>query len=1113
MTLAWGAATAQPNYAHSSRLAEGKWFKIAISETGVYKISTNEIPALLGVNCDSISMFGNPGGQLSTSNMDNHPDDLNIVAIDVVDNNQNGIFDNNDYVLFYAEGPNVWRYSTTDERFEYNVHAYANNNYYFLTPNGDPQEVGQRLQQQSFTSDNPTVITSYTGVALYHPENTNTHGGGQIWVADKFTNSMTSRSYQLSLPSSAQNGVLLARFAFAHVSDYGGQMTFSCGSQNKQYQLTSTSSYQTHKESFNVTGTKDINLSLSYSPRESQAAGYLDYIELNAIVPLSYAGGQLFIRNNQQLLSGNVRQFVGSGDARNMAIIDVTNVAEQSYIALDEATSNGFRFYAPTDVARTFIAFSANDLLTPSDIKQIDNQNIHGSHTPNYVIVCNESFLQQANEIAQLHRDHDNMEVTVLTEEQVFNEYSSGMPDPVAVRQMMRSMRAKSDDNISPQYLLMFGKGTYDNRNILNAKQKTVITWQTPTSFDTEGSAYPSDDVFGYLSDSISGVFERKMSVSIGRLPAKSQIEATHMVDKIRGYMERRDFESDDIRGDWRNYVTLLADDADPSCPGDTNFASDSEKTARLIKEQYPYMNIDRIYADAYIQQSGADGSYYPDVNNALRQRMNYGTLLFNYIGHGSASYIGTERYMGFSDIEKYTNIDRLALFVTSTCSFGHYDLIDDICGAEQLLLADGAGIGVVTASRPIHHIQRFNTNVCLFSLNPENTIGDALRQAKNITAVSHCINLLGDPALKLSIPKNKIVVTKINGNAVVDDVTDSCEVLSRVTIEGEIQGPDGSLLSNFDGTIYPIVFDREAQCQTLANDNDSTEIAFVQQKSVLYKGRENVTSGKFSYSFIIPRDVAYHYDLAKLSHYARSNNDDATGEYSNIMFGGFNEDLNIDPDIHPIVKLWIGDTNFRNGGITNETPTIYALLSDSIGINAAGSGLGHDITAVIDGNPYSTITLNDYFNPDIDDSRNGEIIYTLGKLDEGLHTLTLKCWNIFNNSGSAHISFYVKNDKTPVIGQFVSAPNPAHDFTEIRIEHNLPGMIKSATIDIYDIRGSHLRQVQLSDAMEANVLSWRWDFSSENGVLQSKGIYIARLHLVTSSGESLVETTKIVRN
>ncbi|MCQ2282413.1 MAG: type IX secretion system sortase PorU [Bacteroidales bacterium] len=1099
-------------FVQHSMLASGSWYKFPISQTGVYQITSSDIPSLNGTPCRQIALMGAPGGMLPISNKAHQTDDLSPIPIEILDANGNGIFDPEDRLVFFAESPNVWRFNSQKSQFEYAVHAYANSNYYFLTTQLPESIEHTRISDTSLTVSANYEINTYTAVATYHVDNINTHGGGQIWVADKFTSSLSSRSYTIEMPAPSSSNQIAVRYAFAHISDYSATLSLQCGSESRQQSFTNYNTYLTFYETFAAPSGNNVSFTINYRPNESKASGYLDYIEVSTQTPLVFSGNELIFRNSQQLYEGNVRRFNVRGNSNGIRIWDVTNVNQAYSLPIENASSSTFSFLAPTDKARTFVAFIPTEAPHPGGIVSVDNQDLHGSHLPDYVIVSHPEFLEQAQRLADIHSQHDGFNVLVTTEEQVYNEYSSGMSDPVAIRRMMRQMRSKDTSGINPRYLLLFGKGTYDNRDLLGLHQQTVITYQTPASFDSEGSAHPSDDIYGYLSDEVSGAFEGAMTVSIGRLPAKSKSEATHLVNKIDSYINRSDFAHNDIRGDWRNYVALLADDADPSCSGDTNFASDSEIMARRIRQKYPQINIDRIYADSYIQQSGADGSYYPDVNNALRQRINYGCLLLNYIGHGSSSYIGTERYMEFSDIEKYTNNDRLTFFITSTCSFGHYDHAGDICGAEQFLLADAAGIGIISAARPIHHNQRFNTNTCLFSLDPNNTIGDALRLAKNATSVSHCIALLGDPALRLSIPRNQVVVTKINNRAIDTAIIDSVEVLSKVTIEGEIRDAGGSLLTDFNGTIYPIVYDREVACRTLANDNDSTEIDFVQQKNVLFKGRETVRGGRFEYSFIVPRDVSYHYDYAKLSHYARSESDDATGQYGNIMFGGFNEQMEI-TELHPTVELFIGDSTFRSGSITNETPTIFARLRDSVGINAAGSGLGHDITATIDGNPYSTVTLNDYYQPNIRDSRGGEITYTLGKLENGRHTLTLKCWNIFNYSGSATIDFVVANDKLVQIGQMTSAPNPANDHTTIRIEHNMPAVLQHATVDIFDIRGNRVRQFFTQPADNSCVVAIPWNFTSESGALVPKGIYIARATLIATDGTLITQTCKIIRN
>ena len=632
-----------------------------------------------------------------------------------------------------------------------------------------------------------------------------------------------------------------------------------------------------------------------------------------------------------------------------------------------------------------------------------------------------------------------------------------------------------------------------------------MVTYETPFSFDDDGVSYCSDDILGYLSPNGQGATSETMEVSVGRLPAKSLAEATHMVDKIEGYLTRRDLLTDGQRGDWRNYVALLADDADPGHPGDSAFAHSSEVVAKNINRLFPQLNIDKLYADSYHQSSGAIGSYYPDLNNALRQRMDKGCLLLNYIGHGSNSYIGTERYIELSDVDAYSNTDRLPLFVTSTCSYGRYDRPDVLSGAEAFLLAPAAAIAVISASRPISHTERFNNDVVCYALDPHNTIGDALRLAKNRTNVSQSIGLMGDPALRLSQPENRVVVTHINARPVSEGVDDTATVLSRVTVSGEVQDSNGTLLTDFEGTLYPIVFDRSMRSSTLANDNPGTEVSFTQQKNILYRGSHTVSGGRFEYSFIVPQDVAYQYDYAKLSHYAKSATDHATGCYTQLLLGGLNDTAAVDTSA-PMIRLFIGDTNFLNGGITDANPTLVALLYDSTGINA-GSGLGHDITAILDGNPSSLVVLNDLYEPDVEHAGCGSVSYQFNDLTPGHHTLTLKAWNIFNRSAEATIGFMVCDPDTLTLSELRCYPNPARERTQFLLEVNNTDKVASAEFHIYNSHGQRL--LTLTPAISADgyvVGPVVWELSSV-----PPGIYLGRIIVTDTDGHTYQQTTKCI--
>lgn len=1073
-----------------SVLATGRWWKVTVGEEGVYSLSTRDIAALQGVDIDSLAVYGRGGSMLSSDNGLTSIGDMQPIGIDIRDRNGNRRFDADDEILFYGESAGGWRYDSSQRRWIYEHHAYATENCYFVTTSAHEQRL--IATAESLIPD--TVMNSHTVVAHHDNDLLNIYGSGQVWVGEKFSSSQPQRTIEVRLPGT---GISDVRLRYAAASTGTAQATFRLTSTGINSLLSTTEFYAYRTVTAEATiGQQAYSFTLIFSASDNAGSGYLDFIELNAHATLAYSGGQTLVRNDRHLGSTARFEMSGLGSARVWDVSNGNDVREMA-VSANSWTDN-------TNGAKLYVVFDSYSYLTPLAVQEIANQNLHGAAAAELVIVTLEAYRPQANRLAGLHEVFDGMHTLVVSDQEVFNEYSSGMRDPIAIRSLLRNLKERFPSR-PPRYLILFGKGTYDNRNLLGSSVPTMVTYETPYSFDSEGSSYASDDILGYLSPYGYGSSSETLEVSTGRLPAKNADEATLLVDKIERYMTRKDLDDESHRGDWRNYVALLADDADPSHPSDTAFAHSSETIATALKNSMPQINIDRIYADAYHQESGSIGSYYPDLNNALRQRINYGCLLLNYIGHGSAEYIGTERYIEPAHIASYNNGDRMPFFVTSTCSYGRFDRVDEVCGAELCVLAPSAMIGVISATRPISHVERFNRDVVLFALDPANTVGDALRKAKNRTPVSMCISLLGDPALRLSQPANRVKVTHINAVPVDDTEDVQADVLSRVTVTGEIQDSNGVLLQDFDGTIYPIVFDREMRSTTLANDNPGTEVPFWQQKTVLYRGSHEVRGGRFEYSFLVPRDVSYQYAYAKLSHYAKSAYEHATGSFSHLMLGGLS-DTNFDATLAPDIRLFMGDTNFRAGGLTGPSPTLVALLADSAGINI-GTGLGHDITAVVDGNPNSLIVLNDFYQPDIVDSRRGSVAYTLQGLAPGHHSVTVKAWNIFGVSNSATVPFMVHSTDTLTLSTLSASPNPSSTRMVLSLRVNSPASVVSAELEIYNSRGQTAYRCTPTVSAEGFIVGpVVWDVSTV-----PPGLYLARIVLTDTDGETHQATTKCI--
>ena len=395
-------------------------------------------------------------------------------------------------------------------------------------------------------------------------------------------------------------------------------------------------------------------------------------------------------------------------------------------------------------------------------------------------------------------------------------------------------------------------------------------------------------------------------------------------------------------------------------------------------------------------------------------------------------------------------------------------------------------------------------------ALDPSNSIGDAIRIAKNNRYTTQALTLMGDPALRLSHPSHKVVVTAINGKPTDSTHCDTASVLSTVTIEGEIQNHLGEIVSDFEGTLYAEVFDRIRKAKTLANDNDGCEVEYAVQNSKLYKGSTAVRNGRFTYSFTVPRDVSFKYDRCKLSHYAKSATEDATGSYQDLYLGGFDESVNLH-ETRPQVELYINDTSFKTGGITDDSPTLLVHLFDSVGINAVGSGLGHDITAMLDGNVNSIIILNDLYDADINDERYGTVRYQLTSLSPGKHTVYVKAWNIFNYSGCDEISFIVHSSDT-VTTTLRAYPNPSSTQAWIQMEHNGIENIEAAQADIYTMQGRRICTFNPPAMANSYVIGpVCWNLCDESGNRVPPGIYIVRFTIYTSEGNRITETGKIV--
>ena len=740
---------------------------------------------------------------------------------------------------------------------------------------------------------------------------------------------------------------------------------------------------------------------------------------------------------------------------------------------------------------------------------KVENQNIHGAGHPDYVIVTHPDFKSWAEQLAEYRRVHNQISALVVTTDQAYNEFSSGRPDITAIRNMMRYFYRNADNDLTkmPKYLLLFGDGSYNNRNIDKLQGDFVPTYQSVNSLSPT-SSYISDDYYALLDDG-EDMNSGLLDIGVGRLPVNNEEQAADLVNKIIGY------EKPERMGEWRNNLCFIGDDEDYN----THF-NQANDLANYVEANYPYFNVNKIFLDAYKQVSQPDGQRYPDVNRAINDQVGRGALIINYTGHGGTEGLAHEHVVEMDDIKSWSNAGKLPLFMTATCEFSRFDDPDITSAGEEVLLnSDGGGIALFTTTRLVYSGPNNILNEHFYEIVFEKDstgknycLGDVMKYTKNHTGSGinkRNFTLLGDPAMRLTYPFYHIATDSINHKSV-DSGSDTLSALNKVTISGHVDDVSGTLLDTFNGIIYPVVYDKPTTLSTLANDGGQKK-TFTIRNNIIYKGKASVKDGRFYFEFYVPKDISYAIGTGKLSYYAKDSTIDAAGAFLNFEVGGSNSDAETDLS-GPDISLYMNNEFFKPGGITDENPVLLVKLFDEHGINTAGNGIGHDITGVLDDNTQSLFALNEYYQADMNSYQSGTLEYPLFKLTKGPHTIKVKVWDIYNNSNEASLDFVVVTSEDLILDNLLNFPNPFSESTSISFEHNNPGTDLDITIDIFNMAGKLMKTIKTKEYNSGfHSLPVEWNGYDESGNKSRQGLYIYRIRVRSSDGKEAVSSGKLI--
>lgn len=1111
-------AAAQANdplrYASRSVLAEGRWVKIAVSQSGVYKLTYEEI-ASMGLEPSGVRLYGYGGKPLSQDFQAPYTDDLPEVAI-FMEKGSDGVFSAGDYILFYAEATVGWRYSQA-KGFSRFRNPYSDKGYYFLTSKADE---GRRISAAESPAGLSLVetVSSFQDIALHEKDLTSIAKGGQEFFGEQMTASKPEVQVSFDARNLLPGEPIKAKISVISTAIYQANLgVYANGAFVSQFPLTPRNNNGYDK------GAETLK-ELSHTPTETPNAltyrlilgnssneTYLNYIELTTKNRLSISGDEFYFRHIPATISTTeaTKMLVeGATQATQFwQITDPTNITRYPTATEQGKTS----LLVPNDSERReFLAVNTKgNFPKPEILGEVANQNLHALPQADMVIITHRDFTAEAERLANFHRNHDGITTHVVDAEKIFNEFSSGTPDATAYRRLMKMFYDRSTQRgTPPRWLLLFGDGSYDNRRIesINPDQHRLLTYQAANSLNTI-LAYTSDDYFAYLDDTTKAMTtEAEMDIAVGRLPVMNATQAKTVVDKTIHYAQNT------LKGDWKNRMLFVADDGD-----DNIHVSDCDQVAELTQSLNQDVLVRKLYLDAYKQETFSSTESYPMVEQILDNYIKQGVLMINYMGHGSHLNWANEKILTTGKIQAMVN-DKYPIYVTATCDFSAYDQAEDSGGELLLWNSSGGTMALITTTRTVYTDGNkglnLNLSTNLFKRDPQSnlplTIGEILTRSKNSqthTPNKFAFALLGDPALRLAYAhEGKVVTDSICGNEVVDEKMDTISALSEVRLSGHIADSEGNKTSSFNGILSINVFDKIENVQTLANDPGSTPFEYKDRPNPIFRGSAEVKNGEWTTTFLVPKDIKYNFGQGKVYYYAYEQDGmEANGSFERFIIGGENKDAK--PDYEgPQIRLYMNSRQFTDGQRVNRSPLFIADLFDESGINTSGNGIGHDIVLRIEGS--QEFTLNEYYISSFGDYRSGTVEYQLSDLEEGWYRMWFRAWDLQNNSSTAEISFEV-SDKVRISSQLSIYPNPATDYVTFSIQHDRPYQGLEVRVRVFDLMGRTLWTSATERVTDAETTEIRWDFAAE-GLHLPKGIYLVRVELNAKGEKPSYHTAKM---
>ncbi len=1089
------------SYAERSVLADGHWVKIRVSESGVCRMSFSELRSA-GLEPSQVRVFGYGGAQKEQDFSKPNIDDLPQVPVYVGE----------DYILFYVQGPISWTYNGS--RFAHTRNTYSDFGYYLLS-----DDAGDMLlfPEAEAVSGSPTDVTYYSYYQVQDEDSVNlidrtgVSGGGRTFYGEQFAAGQT-RTFTFSTPyANGDNSSVYIDMA-ANAATTSTVKAKLNNTSSKSIYISSIPDHYT----FGVAGTISMNgaseeqnqrVTMQFVNSNASALAWLNYIEITTPSELVMTGSYMGIRSLVNRNTTNPVRFLLRNTTASTQIWDVTNLAAIQRMPTTMVDDQLAWVGTQADGVHEYIAVNTDGtkFVQAEVVGEVKNQNLHALSNIDYIIICPEGYEDVSEDLAKAHEAKQAITYAIVTDQQVYNEFSSGTPDATAYRWLMKMLydRAKNGIGQQPRWLLLMGHGTFDNRKLLrNSGTSLLLTYQSKNSVN-EIKAYATDDYFAYLDDNEGAIdTQGRMDIGVGRLPVESLDEARTTVDKLIQYIRNEQ------TGKWKNQLVYLADDGENGTHTET-----AEKSAELVRIKNPDFIVHKIFLDAYPQEVNASGESYPLAKNRVLNLLKNGVLFFNYSGHGGYNAITNESILNLKDIAGMTNKNQ-AFWLFATCNFAQCDAGKRSAAETAVLNPKGGAIGILAATRTVYASQNTNLNrsVCdtLFGhsdvFHYDMTLGEAISIGKNLLGSDEnklAYVLLGDPCMRLNYPTDYHVETLTE--------MDTLNALSVQHVEGRIIDEDLNTVSDFNGKVDITIYDKMQSIPTRDNDNvggDPRVIAYNDYPNTIFSGATDVKDGLFNYTFMVPKDIRYNFDNGRIVYYAVTADSletaEAVGHFEQFIIGGTGSTVAIDT-IGPEMEIYLNSPAFRNGDKTYATPRFFANLYDKNGINTAGAGIGHDLMLIIDDDPKMIYSLNEYFTAANNSYQAGQVSYLMEELANGPHSLTFRAWDLLNNSTTKSLNFIVEAGLDPSIYNVTTYPNPVQQsgVVHLIVNYDQPDELIETEIYLYNTAGQmvYSHKQDNPDAVSINLPS----------LGLNTGVYIYSVKIQSASSKYSTTSGKII--